>query len=300
MGTSYEASLIPNTTCNAKNAAASCLLALADPNDLASLRRLLLNHRKILSERFVLVDFPKVLLPGFSWCLERLKSISRPEYVMPFSELIAPHKYGHQTVNKCPQYSSTDDYAYDLDPIRKNTTDSPAKKFTLDPSRCFQNGQILPSVLESIRHETTLDEGQAQALCDSLCRELAFTQGPPGTGKTFLGVALVKTLLASREEANSRPIVVVCMTNHALDSFLDGLRSAGLTRFARLGRGSKEQWTTAHSIVALSRRARRPAGQTKQWVFARSQVDGILRPLGRSPSELISLGLLICWVRTMG
>ena len=283
MGTNYEASLTPITTTNAKISAASCLLALADPNDLASLRRLLLNHRKILSERFVLVDFPKVLLPGFSWCLERLKSISRPEYDMPFSELIAPDKYGTPMVNRCPQYSSTEDNVYDLAPIRKQTIDTLAKKLTLDTSKCFQNEEVLPSVLKSIQHETTLDEGQAQALCDSLCRELAFTQGPPGTGKTFLGVALVKTLLASREESNSRPILVVCMTNHALDSFLDGLRSAGLTRFARLGRGSKEQWTTAHSILALSRRTKQPAVNKKQWAFAKGQTEGILRSLRQRP-----------------
>ena len=130
-------------------------------------------------------------------------------------------------------------------------------------------------MLATIERETTLDEGQAQALCENLCRGLAFTQGPPGTGKTFLGVALVKALLASRQETDSRPILVVCMTNHALDSFLGGLRSAGLTRFARFGRGSKELWTAAHSISALSRRTKQSVPLRKKYGLAKNQTEGL-------------------------
>ena len=83
-----------------------------------------------------------------------------------------------------------------------------------------------------------------------------------------------ETLLASREEANSRPILVVCMTNHALDNFLDDLRSAGLTRFARLGRGSREQWTKFHSIFALSRNVQQSVADKKKLGFAKTQLEG--------------------------
>lgn len=277
----YEASNNRVSWIPADSQAASCLLTLADPNDLATLRRLLLNRRSILRERFVLVDFPKVLLPGFAWCLERLKSIAEPGYDMPFSELIAPEMFGAQTINNPPQYGETEDNVYNLAPIRKRPNGPQEEKLTLHTDTCSHDGRVLPSILRTIQSETTLDEGQTQALCDSLCRKLAFTQGPPGTGKTFLGVALVKILLASREEANSRPILVVCMTNHALDNFLDGLRSAGLERFVRLGRGSKEPWTAAHSLFALSRRAKQPVASKKQWALAKSQIEGILQPFGR-------------------
>lgn len=92
----------------------------------------------------------------------------------------------------------------------------------------------------------------------ALSRELALIQGPPGTGKTFVGVQLVKALLANTQ-GNSKgpaalgpgqpepatqplpqgphigPVLIVCFTNHALDQFLEGLLEAGLTDMVRVG-----------------------------------------------------------------
>ena len=193
---------------------------------------------------------------------------------MPFPELIAPIEHEMQELESSPQCGLTSERIYNLEPLRKMTDRPQGDRLTLDTRTCFQNGRVLPSILHTIERETTLDQGQAQALCDTLCRRLAFTQGPPGTGKTFLGVALVKTLLASREEADSGPILVVCMTNHALDNFLDDLRSAGLTRFARLGRGSREQWTRSHSIFALSRHEQQSVAEKKKLAHAKAQLEG--------------------------
>ena len=197
---------------------------------------------------------------------------------MPFPELIAPMEHELQEIDRSRLCSLTLDRVYNLDPIRKKADRPQGDRLTLDTTACFQEGRVLPSILQAIERETTLDQGQAQALCDTLCRRLAFTQGPPGTGKTFLGVALVKTLLASRAEADSRPILVVCTTNHALDNFLDDLRSAGLTRFARLGRGSREQWTRSHSIFALSRHIQQSVADKKKFGLARAQVEGEFSP----------------------
>ena len=215
------------------------------------------------------------MLPGFSWCLERLKSISQDDYDLPFAELIASDTSGVIGTNGPPQYGWNEGNTYNLDAIRKESTCTSTQQLTLNPDTCYKNERILASVLDTIKHETTLDEGQAQALCENLCHGLAFTQGPPGTGKTYLGVALVKALLASRQETDARPILVVCMTNHALDSFLGGLRSAGLTQFARLGRGSKELWTAAHSISALSRRSKQSIPLRKKLSLAKTQAEGL-------------------------
>ena len=201
--------------------------------------------------------------------------MSQDTYDLPFSELIAPDTSGLVGTNGPPQYEWKEGNTYNLDTIRKESTCTPTEQLTLNPDTCYQNEGILSSMVDTIKRETTLDEGQAQALCENLCRGLAFTQGPPGTGKTFLGVALVKALLASRQEPDSRPILVVCMTNHALDSFLGGLRSAGLTRFARLGRGSKELWTAAHSISALSRRSKQSIPLRKKFTLAKTQAEGL-------------------------
>ncbi len=77
-----------------------------------------------------------------------------------------------------------------------------------------------------------LDESQLEALKLALRNELALIQGPPGTGKTFIGYKLVQILLDNRNlwlekySGESRPILVVCYTNHALDQFLEGAHRA--------------------------------------------------------------------------
>ena len=101
-----------------------------------------------------------------------------------------------------------------------------------------------------------------------LTRKLALIQGPPGTGKTYVGIQVVKALLANTHghvkspEPGFRqrgpllpaapphpstaaqpeltgpsvgPILIVCYTNHALDQFLEGLLAAGLTGLVRVG-----------------------------------------------------------------
>ncbi|CAM6099893.1 unnamed protein product [Calypogeia fissa] len=89
----------------------------------------------------------------------------------------------------------------------------------------------------------SLDRAQLDALKQGLTRELAIIQGPPGTGKTFLGLILVKILLANLNQRRgykpvprstpievvepeeevcdfSGSILIICYTNHALDQFL--------------------------------------------------------------------------------
>ena len=74
-----------------------------------------------------------------------------------------------------------------------------------------------------------LNESQHEAFRSALQREFAVIQGPPGTGKTYLGLKIAHTLLDNNhlwKEANdekSCPILMLAYTNHALDSFLEGL-----------------------------------------------------------------------------
>ena len=64
---------------------------------------------------------------------------------------------------------------------------------------------------------------------------------------------MVKVILASRQ-LSSKPILCVTQTNHALDGYLQDLLHDGVTKLARLGRGSKEDWTAPYQVNELSRR----------------------------------------------
>lgn len=65
-------------------------------------------------------------------------------------------------------------------------------------------------------------------------------------------MALAKVILASRKPLGRKPIVAVCLTNHALDAFLGDLRDAGVSKLARIGRGSKESWIKPYQISELT------------------------------------------------
>lgn len=74
-----------------------------------------------------------------------------------------------------------------------------------------------------------LNKSQYKAFQSALQREFAVIQGPPGTGKTYLGLKIAHTLLDNRhlwkseDDKNPCPILMLAYTNHALDSFLEGL-----------------------------------------------------------------------------
>ena len=91
----------------------------------------------------------------------------------------------------------------------------------------------------------------------------------------FLGVSLTKVLLASRDKASKKPILVVCKTNHALDSFLDDLRKSGVMKLVRLGGNSKELWTKDFQISNVSRNMKRTTFERTSLALTRSQIDGL-------------------------
>ena len=91
----------------------------------------------------------------------------------------------------------------------------------------------------------------------------------------FLGVSLAKVLLASRPCVSRKPILVVCMTNHALDSYLDDLRNAGIRKLARLGRGSKETWTQEYQLSTISSRMKRTTFERSRLKQCHHQIESL-------------------------
>ncbi|XP_050060549.1 NFX1-type zinc finger-containing protein 1-like [Aphis gossypii] len=85
-----------------------------------------------------------------------------------------------------------------------------------------------------------MDINQYQAFKGALTKEFTMIQGPPGTGKTYIGLEIVKVIIENMYNTKklNHPIMVVCMTNHALDQFLEGIWK--ITRnISRFGRGTK-------------------------------------------------------------
>ena len=72
-----------------------------------------------------------------------------------------------------------------------------------------------------IQFRNLVDISQLNAIHKCLLYKIALIQGPPGTGKTHVGTILANILLQNLKH-NSQ-ILVVCYTNHALDSFIEDI-----------------------------------------------------------------------------
>ncbi|XP_066288823.1 NFX1-type zinc finger-containing protein 1-like [Branchiostoma lanceolatum] len=113
-----------------------------------------------------------------------------------------------------------------------------------------------------------LDESQYRAVKMALTKEFSVIQGPPGTGKTYIGLKIVQALLENKNvwmrnqdlmNSPTRPILVVCYTNHALDQFLEGIsefHSIGIVRVGGQSRSDKMEQFNLKTIKFSHRMSR--------------------------------------------
>ena len=263
---------------------AAVQLSFADRSNVEDVRRMLYYFQGLMKGEFVIVDLPRVLLPGFGVHLKRLQELSAKQD-FAFSSLVAPEDPMKATPNPPPAYAADDNFEFQLDGIRsenENTT-----SLTIRPSRSLENDTETAAQIDTLIKRTTLDAGQARALYENLSRGLAFCVGPPGTGKTFLGVALAQVILASQNKRNPKPILCVTQTNHALDSFLGDLVEKGMDNIVRLGGGSKETWTGKYLLREQSRKMKTTRIESAKLRESRAQSDALWRE-GVAWCELIS------------
>ncbi len=149
------------------------------------MRRLLYNSKGIKQERFCLVELPNVLYIGFYWTLKELQNKSASDKPLAFITSIAPSTAGSSPEVSIPEYAEVDDFAFQLNSLRKKDNAAYTSSLTLRPRELVSDNQAKIAAIDDLCQETTLDRGQATALCENLCRGFAFTQGPPGTGKTY-------------------------------------------------------------------------------------------------------------------
>ncbi|XP_052859883.1 NFX1-type zinc finger-containing protein 1 [Anopheles cruzii] len=101
--------------------------------------------------------------------------------------------------------------------------------------------------METLAGAIGLNDSQYEAYRMALTNRFALIQGPPGTGKTFIGLKLVETLLANTD----RQLVLICVTNHALDQFLCGV-IRHTESVVRMGNQSKHALLDAYNVKQLN------------------------------------------------
>jgi hypothetical protein len=152
--------------------------------------------------RGLLIEFPRVLPSTFIPVLKNIQSMQRLSR-LPFRQWILPTHVDASSILDIPPplYTWNPGFRFSLKPILKDAgVDLP-----MDPRASIGD----TAVIDELEVGTGLDRGQCQALIAALTREFAFVQGPPGTGKSYLGVQLLRVLIACKAKARLGPIVVV-------------------------------------------------------------------------------------------
>lgn len=196
----------------------------------------------------LLIEYSKVVPATFNPILENLQNIQRLSR-LPFRQWILPDRIdeSNQKVLEIPPplYARSPTFSFSLKDILKDEHGTLSINSMSSPDD--------DALVNQIEARTHLDSGQCQGLIAALTREFAFIQGPPGTGKSYLGVQLMRVLLALKRTINLGPIIVVCFTNHALDQFLEHLIGVGVRKIIRIGAQSRSSALEEHNLRDISK-----------------------------------------------
>ncbi len=101
-----------------------------------------------------------------------LEALQTDSTCVPFSEYLVSHNDPPSITP--PRYATDPRFRWNLSPLLRD-----GQKFQLDA----KDPESILNARQILCEESTLDPSQADALVDSLTRELTLIQGPPGTGK---------------------------------------------------------------------------------------------------------------------
>lgn len=185
----------------------------------------------------LLVEVPGVIMDTLEPFLRVIQQTAANPARMPFARYLTPRVLSEATQVLVPAYARVQGFRYDLSGLLR--PGAQVQQLFLSPMSIASRN----AARATLKAHGILDLSQADAIVDSLTRELALIQGPPGTGKSFTGVNLVKTLLRSGVSSHviNGPIVVMCQTNHAIDTFLGALLDQNVSKILRLGSRSKDE-----------------------------------------------------------
>ncbi|KAG8683105.1 hypothetical protein FRC11_013964, partial [Ceratobasidium sp. 423] len=171
----------------------------------------------------VLVEAP-VFYEGIRPFLEGLK---REPESLPFAKYLklqSKDELNQMTINP-PLYSRVPGFSFELKDLFPPKAGVESLRLTTrDPNSVAKVRARLA--------DSHLDPSQAEAVVDTLTREVALIQGPPGTGKSYTGLELIRVLIKN----DLFPILLVAFTNHALDHLLFKILDEEITKnIIRLG-----------------------------------------------------------------
>ncbi|EUC58494.1 NFX1-type zinc finger protein, putative, partial [Rhizoctonia solani AG-3 Rhs1AP] len=184
-----------------------------------------LQNRRTSSDTRLLIEAP-VFYEAYRPFLEALK---REPELLPFGDYLklqSKDELSRTTINP-PLYSHTPGFSFELKDLFKPEAGVQSFKLnTRDPVS-------VANARARLARTSRLDPSQADAVVDSLTREVALIQGPPGTGKSYTGLELIRVLVKNQ----IGPILLVAFTNHALDHMLNGILNAEIsTKIVGIGR----------------------------------------------------------------
>lgn len=144
-----------------------------------------------------------------------------------------------------------------------NETNFPMKEFivysrkTISHPRYLANNSIYKIngiVFDILKHDQwpsaeilKMDINQYEAFKGALIKEFTLIQGPPGTGKSCIALQIIRSIIENiyYTKKLTNPILVVCMTNHTLDQFLEGVWKI-TKNISRFGGGTKSEILINH------------------------------------------------------
>ncbi|KAI0667327.1 hypothetical protein C8Q78DRAFT_404096 [Trametes maxima] len=172
--------------------------------------------------------------------LEKLKTIEPTD--IPFARYIAPGGSVKDVPVLPPKYARVPGFRFKLQCL--------AKKGKLIHDLDVSNPAAVVRARDQLKRDSVLDPSQADAVVDTLTKEVSLIQGPPGTGKSYTAKEILRVLFSSR----IRPIVLIAFTNHALDHMLTSVLDAGITtKVVRLGTRSTDERISQYMLDKLEK-----------------------------------------------
>ncbi|KAF7315432.1 hypothetical protein MIND_00058100 [Mycena indigotica] len=173
-----------------------------------------------------------------------LEALRREPESLPFAEYLV-HRHNDFFVSRSitpPQYALVPGFKFELASLFPPEAAVASLELDVSSRTSIMNAR------EQLRTASRLDPSQADAVIDTMVRELSLIQGPPGTGKSFTGVEILRVLLANK----IGPILMIAFTNHALDHLLTSVLDAGITNnIVRLGSRSADERISQFSLETL-------------------------------------------------